>query len=240
MGVQPRYVPMADEHEFTFSVCSLVRDRKRYEEMVRSAEKHGFTSKNSEFIAADNRDRNEFDGYNWQKRLYRECRGRYIVYCHEDIEFIDGGFDELVRLLEQLDEVDETWLVTGVAGSGWRTDNGEHRRQVTRISDKNGSRRVGVFPGRVESLDECFIVTRRDKPIFGSYDLSGFHFYGADLCVAAELMGGSAYSIDFHLYHHGQGQRGPSYRQAKRAFAEKYTDIFPGRKLYCTTGAVQL
>ena len=52
---------------------------------------------------------------------------------------------------------------------------------------------MGTVPGRVETLDECFILMRRSRPVVGSYDLGGFHFYGPDLCLQAELLGGSAH-----------------------------------------------
>jgi hypothetical protein len=81
---------------------------------------------------------------------------------------------------------------------------------------------------------------RRARPVLGSQDLSGFHFYGPDLCLQAELLGGSAYAIDFHLRHHGKGARGPDFRAARRAFIRKYQAWFPGRTLHCTTGTVLL
>jgi hypothetical protein len=229
------------DHEYTFSVCSLVRDMARYDNLLTSFAEFGFTSENSEFLVADNRVRNEFDGYNWHKRLYGECRGKYIIYCHEDIVLIDHGFDRLVEALEDLEQHDPRWLVAGVAGCAWRQDNGQSRHQILRITDKYGKdRRHGDMPGRVESLDECFIVTKRESPVFSSYDLSGFHYYGADLCSMAELAGGSAYAIDFHLRHDGNAARGPSFRQCRKAFLGKYSKIYPGRKLFCTTGEVQI
>ncbi|MEO0486997.1 MAG: hypothetical protein AAF092_13920 [Pseudomonadota bacterium] len=240
MAAPTKYIQATHEHAVTFSVCSLVRDVDRYDVLLESFEKFGFTTANSEFFAADNREVNQFDGYNWHKRMHTECSGEYIIYCHEDVELIGDGFDDLVARLRELEEHDPRWLVAGVAGAAWRVDNGESRRQILHISDGYGNDRLkGVHPGRVESLDECFLVVRRDRPVFGSYDLSGFHYYGADLCFSAELAGGTAYAIDFHLKHHGESRRGPPFRQCRRAFAQKYSKIYPGRLMYCTTGPVQ-
>ena len=241
MAAPTKYIQAAFEHSVTFSVCSLVRDVDRYAKLLDTFERHGFTPENSEFFAADNRESNQFDGYNWHRRLHPECSGEYIIFCHEDVELLDDGFDRLLEKLRDLDRTDPKWLVVGVAGCAWRHDNGEKRRQVLRITDPSGSdRKFGELPGRVESLDECFIVVRRDSPIFGSYDLEGFHYYGADLCLMAELAGGRAYAIDFHLKHTGRGKRGPAFRECRTAFAQKYSKLFPGREMYCTTGPVQL
>lgn len=237
MGAMPIYVSPITDHEITFSVCSLVRDPARYQVLLDTFEAHGFSEENSEFLAADNRQENQFDGYDWQRHLRPLCRGKYLIFCHEDISLIEHGFDDLVARLEALDAHDPTWLLAGVAGGVWRPGNHTKRQTAMRISDRFGeNRHIGELPARVESLDECFIIMRRERPALNSYDLSGFHFYGADICLQAELLGGASYVIDFHLYHAGEGAGGPPYRRCRRALAEKYRKIFPTRHLHTTTG----
>jgi hypothetical protein len=109
------------------------------------------------------------------------------------------------------------------------------------ITDPNGTFRLKNNPHvRVESLDENFIVMRRERFVGGSFDMSGFHFYGPDLCLAAEVQGGRAYVMDFHLRHYGLGKRTPDYAAARQRFREKYSPYFPGRILVTTTGPVAL
>lgn len=237
----PRYIDTADRSPLTFTICSLVADQGRYDRLLGSFSRVGFTPDTTEFLAADNRNGNQFDGYTWQKALLAQARGRYVIFCHDDVEAIHDGPDHLLGLLRDLDRLDPRWLLAGVAGGLWHSQAPGGESLALHISDSLGEdRRFGTLPSRVETLDECFILMRRLRPVVGSYDLSGFHFYGADLCLQAELAGGTAYAIDFHLRHHGKGAMGESFEQCKQAFSQKYLAYFPDRRLRCTTGRLRL
>ncbi len=240
MTLSPHFV-LGDSDGPDFSICTLVRSADKYDRLLSSFARAGFTADNSEFLAADNRDHNRFDGYLWQKTLLTQARGRFVVFCHDDIELLDAGHAQLLAQLEALDRTQPDWLLAGVAGGRYRPDKHHRRFLRMHISDPWGDdRRMGEVPGRVETLDECFILMRRSRPVIGSYDLQGFHFYGPDLCLQAELLGGSAHVIDFHLRHHGGGTKDSSFRAALDCFVRKYAPIFPGRFLHCTTGVVHL
>jgi hypothetical protein len=237
----PRYIDATDPSPLSFSVCSLVADQTKYDRLLASFARLGFTPENTEFLAADNRNGNVFDGYTWTKTLLAHARGRYVIFCHDDVELIEDGYDALLGWTDWLDRHDPSWLLAGVAGGIYKPGGFKHRQLALHISDINGAdRRRGTVPGRVETLDECFILMRRTRPVISSYDLNGFHYYGPDICLQAELLGGSSYAIDFHLWHHGQGQKGRPFRQLRRRFAGKYQHFFPGRILNCTTGPVIL
>lgn len=241
MTPEPRYLDGPAEHGLMFSVCSLVRDDWKYDRLRESFLRCGFTPATTEFLAADNRSGNRLDGYSWHKALLPEARGRYVIFCHDDVELIEAGAADLLACLDDLDRRDPSWLLAGVAGGLWRADAQGGSPLALHISDPFGEdRHRGQLPARVETLDECFILMRRSRPVLSSNDLSGFHFYGPDLCLQAELLGGSAYAIDFHLRHHGRGVRGPEFRAARRAFIRKYQAWFPGRTLHCTTGSILL
>jgi hypothetical protein len=235
----PRYVADVPVQGPTFSVCALVQSQDRYDRLLASFARLGFTSDTSEFLVADNRNGNRFDGYSWQAALLAEARGRYVLFCHDDIELMDQGHDALVARLDELTARDPDWLLAGVAGGRFRPASHSRLMLTFHISDIYGQdRRRGATPERAETLDECFIVMQRSRPVLPSLDLAGFHFYGPDLCLQAELQGGSAWVIDFHLRHHGRGTKGPSFLDCRDRFVTKYRGIFPGRTLHCTTGMV--
>lgn len=225
----------------TFSVCALVQSQDRHDRLVASFVRLGFTAATTEYLVADNHDRNRFDGYSWQRAVLAQARGRYVIFCHDDIELIDQGQDALLDVIEDLTARDPDWLLAGVAGGRFRPEGARRLMLTFHISDIYGTdRRRGAMPARVETLDECFILMRRSRPVLPSLDLSGFHFYGPDLCLQAELQGGSAWAVDFHLRHHGRGTKGPSFDDCRDRFIAKYARIFPGRTLHCTTGLVTL
>jgi hypothetical protein len=239
MALTPRFLKEAASDGPDFTICTLVRSAEKYNRLLASFVRCGFTAGNSEFLVADNRDANRFDGYGWQKALLAEARGRFVVFCHDDIELLEAGHSQLIAALEDLDRTQPDWLLAGVAGGRYRPAKHHRRFLNMHISDPWGDdRRMGEVPGRVETLDECFILMRRARPVVGSYDLSGFHFYGPDLCLQAELSGGSAHVIDFHLRHHGGGTKDRTFDDCRDRFITKYAHIFPGRTLHCTTGLV--
>jgi hypothetical protein len=237
----PRFVDASDPSPLTFSVCSLVADQGRYDRLVALFARLGFTAENSEFLAADNRHNNDFDGFSWHKTLLAHARGRYVIFCHDDVELMEQGYDDLLACIAGIDAKDPAWLLAGVAGGLYRPKRPGKWRLALHISDNRGpDRRRGELPSRVETLDECFLLMQRCRPVVSSYDFSGFHYYGPDLCLQAEFLGGSSYVIDFHIRHYGQGQTGSPFEQSRRQFTAKYLQFFPGRLLHCTTGQVAL
>ncbi len=239
MTLTPRYLTGEGPAGPEFTICTLVRSQQKYDRLLASFARGGFTAENSEFLAADNRDANRFDGFNWQMPLLAAARGRFVVFCHDDVELLDKGHADLLAALDDLDQRAPDWLLAGVAGGRYRPQNHHRRFLRMRISDPYGEdRQMGTIPGPVETLDECFIVMRRSQPVLPSVDLSGFHFYGPDLCLQAELRGGSSWVIDFHLRHHGGGTKSESFVEGRDRFVAKYARYFPGRSLHCTTGVV--
>ena len=80
----------------------------------------------------------------------------------------------------------------------------------------------GILPIRVNSLDENFIVVRKDANLALSHDLRGFHMYGTELCVIASILGLTAYVVDFHLRHLSGGVRDEFFAKVRAEMIAKY------------------
>jgi hypothetical protein len=227
-----------------YSICTIVTNEEEYQEMLSSFEKAGFDNTNSEFIYADNSQGNRHDGYETVNRFLRSARGRYVVLCHQDIRLHDDGILDLDQALDALTIHDPSWAAAGNAG-GVRPGH-----LAIRITDPHGvDTRLGPFPVPVASLDENFIVVKKSAGLSVSNDLTGFHFYGTDLCIVAQILGYRCYVIDFHLWHIGGGSQPgkksdagfrSDYPLARARLLKKYRRAFSPRWLQNTGGTLFL
>ncbi len=218
-----------------FTIATLVNDRSRYDEMLASFEAGGFGLAVCEFLHVDNTGPVQTCAYRGLDKLLADARGAYVILCHQDVRLVDDGRRELEKRLAELDALDASWALAGNAG-------GIAAGQLAiRISDPHGvNRHVGVLPAKVMSLDENFIVAKRSARLGLSKDLSGFHFYGADICLIADLLGHSAYCIDFHLEHLSSGRKGPSFEAMEEAFRNKWSNALRPRWMQTTCSLVYL
>ena len=243
MGIEPKFFESTMKHDKLFSVCTLVRNESSYRDMISSFESKGFNKDNSEFLAADNRQQNNFDGYNWTTRAILEASGKYVIICHDDVRLVHDDIDVLLKRLEEVQVKYPSWSIVGTVGCEVEVKNRD-RGRITGcwINGRNGFRQSNRknLPALAQSLDEFFLVIRREHPVMASLDLSGFHFYGADLCTQANLRGGEAIIINFIAQHLSFGKPDQDFRDAVNRFADKYRSIFPGRIVDTTVGTFDI
>lgn len=215
-----------------FSICSLVTRREEYMEMVESFVDHGFTPADCEYLYIDNSELNVFDAFSGYNLFLAEARGDYIILCHQDIVLLEDGRLELEARLAELEARDPNWGVCGNVGGI------ELGRVAIRISDPHGNdQAVGMFPVRVTALDENFMVARRAANLALSRDISGFHHYGADLCMVADFLGYNAWVLDFHLRHKSSGTADASYFQVRTSLLRKYQSALRPRWIVTSVSA---
>jgi len=204
--------------------------------MKASMENKGFFDDLCEYLVVDNSRGQTSDAYVGLNGILNSARGQYVILCHQDILLVDDDIHSLDAKLAALTEMDPNWAVAGNAGG---ISPGE---LAIRITDKTGEdqRQGEPFPRRVMSLDENFLVVRRSSRVGFSRDLTGFHMYGTDICLVADVLGFSSYVIDFHLKHLGKGETGPSFKQSVDAFRSKWTNAFSDRNIQTTCVQVHL
>ena len=222
---EPRELTALPAPRIVYSFGSLVTDLVEYRAMVAAFRAAGFGSDDCEFLFADNSTGNSFDAFVAYNRFLLEARGRYIVLCHQDIMPLTDTRAVLDERLEALTRLDSEWGLCGNAGG---KPDGELVYRIT----QGGNEALefgGPFPVRVMSLDENFIVVRREANLALSRDLEGFHWYGSDLCMIADILGWTAYVIDFHLFHKSKGNVSADFRDKARSFRMKYAHAFRSR-----------
>ncbi len=218
-----------------FSVGTLVTRRDEYEAALESFLQAGFGTDDCEYLYINNAGGTQVSAYEGLNRLLNAARGEFVILCHQDIRLCFDDRDVLERRLAELSAMDARWGLAGNAGVV------ALNILAMRISDIYGENQsIGPFPRKVMSLDENFIIVRRHARLGFSNDLSGFHFYGTDICLNAEIMGFNAYVIDFHLRHLGLGRMDADFYSAQRAFEEKWNRVLRPRLMQTTCAQMSL
>lgn len=225
--------PLAAEPRY--SIATLVTGPAHYAALLASFRAGGFSDHDCEYLFVDNTGPIQTDAYSGLNALLNAARGTIVILCHQDVRLLTDNRQTLDQRLADLARRDPTWAVAGNAGGV------APGRLALRITDPHGrDQRVGTFPERVASLDENFIVVRRDARLGFSHDLTGFHFYGADICLHAGQMGLTSYVIDFHLEHLSPGHKSRDFDIAERAFRDKWSRALSPRWVQTTCALVRL
>lgn len=220
--------------EIEFSFCSLVTKPHQYREMTKSFKAVGFDDTNSEFLYIDNTQGNSESAFSGLNRLARFARGKFIVFCHQDVVAIDGP-DVIRTMISDLTEQDPHWAIAANAGC-------DNKRCYFYLNEPNhislGPDRQ--IPKKVSTVDENFILLRRSAQLAFSEDLDGFHLYGADLVTQASIRGRSAYVIDFRVEHPSSGSVDAAFYTACTDFEKKFARAFNARRVTTTCTSLDL
>jgi hypothetical protein len=216
-----------------FSICTMVTRWDEYRGCVQSFRNRGFDDACCEFLVIDNSTSNRADAYVATNEFLQSARGDYVVLCHQDVVLLQDGRDALDQSIAALDVLDPQW---GLCGNAGHTDDGWPAICISHPHGE-GEQEIagGPFPTRVVSLDENFIVVRRLANLAVSRDLAGFHHYGPDLCIVADVLGWNAYVIGFFLRHNSGGTLDEGYHASRRAITAKYVRAFRPRWMHLIT-----
>ena len=221
--------------DIRYTIATITNDTQHLTSLHRSLRTGGFDGPDCEYLHIDNTAGEQICAYSGLNAMLNEARGRYVILCHQDLRILTDDRKDLDLRLAELEEHDPAWALAGNAGGV------APGRLAIRITDPHGpNQRVGDFPERVMSLDENLIIVRREARIGFSNNLTGFHFYGADICLNAEMAGWHAYVIDFHLAHLSAGTKDTSFEQVENAFRTKWSNALAPRWLQTTCALLHL
>lgn len=221
--------------ETRYTIASLINDHAQLEAMHSSFHTGGFDDDDCEYMYIDNTVGEQVCAYSGLNALLNEARGRHVILCHQDVRLLSDARNELDMRLAELEDFDPNWALAGNAGGV------AVGQLAVRITDPHGAnQKVGTFPARVISLDENFIVVRREARVGFSNNLSGFHFYGADICMNAATAGWNAYVIDFHIAHLSAGKKDDNFTKSQEAFGAKWSKALAPRWMQTTCALLHL
>lgn len=215
--------------DFKYSICTLVSRPAEYSGMMTSFIEAGFIETDCEYLYADNSENNIIEAFAGINRFLREARGEFVIICHQDVLITIDDRIKLEQQIKLVKDLDPNWAVLGNAGV-----NDMYSISMVITHHDGQSVRKGVLPSKVRSLDENFLLVKASANLAVSGDLSGFHLYGTDICLIAECLGYTAYAIDFHLVHNGQGIMDESFSRLSKNLATKYSTFFRARYIRST------
>ena len=197
--------------------------------MLESFIDKGFTKDKCEYLYVDNSDKITLEAYEGLNVFLQKAQGKYVILCHQDILLHDSDYTDLMQCIHYLDEKDATWALLGNAG-------GINLKWIaTHITEgKTGIIRSEThLPLKTKTLDENFIVVKKSANIALSNNLQGFHFYGTDICLIANVLGFNSYVINFNLIHKSNGKKDESFYDLEKKIRIKYHKSFQAK--YITT-----
>jgi hypothetical protein len=230
-GAKPIATRISNENLdcYKYSVCTLVTKLEEYEEMQLSFIAAGFDPIFTEFLYIDNSKSNEFDGFSGLNKFLLEAKGTYIILCHQDILLINDNLNVLESRMSALDLLDNKWAILSNAGAS------KIKHEVFTVTESDYVlKKKGIFPTQVKSVDESFILLKRNANLSLSSDLAGFHLYGTDICMIASMLGYNSYVIDFNILHKSKGKVDHHFIEIREKLILKYTHLFKG-SYYQTT-----
>lgn len=127
-----------------------------------------------------------------------------MVFAHQDVYLPRDWTTSVERALRFLATDDPKWAVLGVFGA---MRNGPHELRGHCYSTGLQSMLGIAFENPLEatSLDELLLVVRRSTGLRFDEELPGFHLYGTDICLQAQVRGLKAYVISAFCIHNSTG-----------------------------------
>jgi hypothetical protein len=123
-----------------------------------------------------------------------------IVFAHQDIIFPESWLLDLQRALDSLERTDPQWGVLGCYGETLD----DHGRGYIYSGGLGIMGQPMDRPALVQTLDEIVLILRKSSGLRFDEGLPHFHFYGADICMAAAAHGLKSYAISAFCIHNTQ------------------------------------
>jgi len=143
------------------------------------------------------------EGFSSAAKAYNDAIQRstndLIVFAHQDMVFPENWVEDLGRAIEILDQSDPRWGVLGCYGETLDDRGRGHVFSSGLMLGASFDR-----PAAVQTLDEIVLIIRKSTQLKFDERLPHFHFYGAEICMAATKAGRTNYAIPAFCVHNSQ------------------------------------
>ncbi|MBP9014838.1 MAG: methyltransferase domain-containing protein [Smithella sp.] len=207
---------MARQKMERISFITCVNDFNKYLQCVKNSLAEKEKNGSVELIAIFNSN-NQYSIPQALNEGILKATGTILVCYHQDVEFPADWISTLWNQIAIVKRLSYKWGVLGTFGIDTNGVPAGH------IIDRGIRCKSGDLPCRVQSLDECCLIFRKDSGLRFDEQLGGYHLYGADICLTAQTQGFDNYAIDACLHHRAAGNKlNESFYQSKDAFIKKW------------------
>jgi 2-polyprenyl-3-methyl-5-hydroxy-6-metoxy-1,4-benzoquinol methylase len=212
------------------SFVSCINDFDLYRECVERSLNNQTSNIEIELVPIDNTN-SEWSCPSALNRGLEKATGEIVVFCHQDIIFPSSWVDNLCSQIYLVEKSCKEWGVLGLFGITLCGSYSGH------VIDLQGHSRFMPLPQKAQSLDELCLIIKKNSGLKFDERLGGFHFYGGDLCLEAEVKGFTNFAIDACVKHLGQGKSGADFRRMARRLSNKWRHRNSPRRVLITTCA---
>jgi SAM-dependent methyltransferase len=153
------------------------------------------------------------------------ARHPLVICVHQDVCLPRGWPARLWQQYTLAREVHEGIGVLGVYGVSRR--NGQVARAGAVVDRERLLKEGDRLPAAVDTLDELLLAVPKDASLAFDPQL-GFHFYGADICLAARERGLASVAVDALCFHNSlHAGVPPDFFRSGQAFAAKWAQHLP-------------
>lgn len=145
-----------------------------------------------------------FEGYSSAACAYNrgldQSKNEVVVFVHQDVYLPHEWLPSVEMALREIERSDPDWGVVGCWGV--RHDRAKFGHLYTPGDGIAGA--PFDQPERVRTLDEVVLILRKSSGLKYDEGLAGFHFYGADICLAAARAGKQSYAVSAFCVHNSR------------------------------------
>lgn len=207
--VENRWGKIKRPKQVDFSIITPVYDLNSYTDFIDSIRKQ-VGNHTYEIIAVPN-------FYNIFNSAYKALNtgadlasGKILIYCHDDIVVTPNWMN---KIKEHLSILESQHVKVGVIGPAGITHNEQSAYYLLNEAGVEFYKLTNTILAQhpryqVQSLDEMCLITYKSNNLrFDDIQLTGWHFYGANICFKAASKGMHNYAIDAYLHHKSDGSK---------------------------------
>lgn len=207
------------------SLISVFNNKEKLHEMVDSANKQ--TKVNIDYVLVDNTGHNFNSAAEALNFGIKKAIGEVLVFLHQDIVFLDNN--QLNYIYEFA--VNNKSVLFGPAGVESREINKNCVILSSMFEGKDKHKYTSLDqPMKCFTLDECLIACHKDclkNVSFDEVTCDGWHLYGADLCLQANLFSEMCVMvIPMNIWHKSNGNADKCYYITQNKLARKYNNKY--------------